>query len=98
MFISPGVDNLRQFYQAYVGESSTPEQMLDYGWQILEDEREFNRRAGLTQADDALPDCMRTDAIGANGDLVFDVKAEIIAQAKQQRVESADLFEGTASA
>jgi aldehyde:ferredoxin oxidoreductase len=79
MFIGPSVDVVRQFYAAYFGADLDSDWIADYGWQILEEEWEFNRRAGFTAKDDDLPDCMKTDAIGANGDLVFSASAETIA-------------------
>lgn len=94
MFISPRADLIRQFYSYFFGEEITPDQLVDAGWQILLDEWEFNERAGMTAADDVLPECMRTDAIGANGDLVFDVGPEIIAQAKTRLVATGDIIRG----
>ena len=47
------------------GEEVTREQIADMGWQCLADEWEFNRRAGFTEADDVLADCMKQDPIGA---------------------------------
>jgi hypothetical protein len=60
------------------------EQIADYGWQCLADEWEFNRRAGFSEADDDLPQCMKEDAIGP-AKLVFDVKREVIADARVRK-------------
>ena len=96
MFIGPTTEIIRQFYTSFFGDEITPDQMVDHGWQILLDEWAFNERAGMTAADDVLPDCMRTDAIGANGDLVFDVSPEVIAQAKTRLVATGDIIRETA--
>lgn len=97
MFISPTVDDIREFYGHYFGEEFSPERIADYGWQILLDEWEFNRRAGLTERDDDLPVCMKEDAIGANGDLVFDASAETIASVYDRMVTADDLCKGVAT-
>ncbi|MCZ6713548.1 MAG: aldehyde ferredoxin oxidoreductase, partial [Deltaproteobacteria bacterium] len=72
-FMTPTLDDIRTFYGTFLGEQVTREQIADLGWQSLQDEWEFNRRAGYTDADDVLPDCMKEDAIGPDK-LVFDVK------------------------
>ena len=91
------VDDIRRFYSAYFGEEFDPQRIADYGWRILEDEWEFNRRAGLEAADDDLPECMKKDAIGPNGDLVFDASPEIIAAVRKRCVSAEELCGGTAT-
>jgi len=90
-FIQPTLDRMRAFYGALYGEEVTREQIHDQGWQCLEDEWEFNRRAGMTDADDTMADCMKEDAIGAVP-TVFDVPTEIIQQAKSRMPAQEDLF------
>ena len=90
-FMTPTLDDIRQFYSALFGEEITREQIADLGWQVLQDEWEFNRRAGFTAADDVLPDCMAQDPIGPTN-AVFDVKPEIIAQAKVRMDAREELF------
>jgi len=97
MFISPTVDDIRQFYTAYFGEEFTPDRIADYGWQILLDEWEFNRRAGHDTRDDDLPKCMKEDGIGPEGDLVFDASAETIASVYERQIGAADLCKGVAT-
>jgi len=97
MFIMPTVDDIRCFYSAYFGEEFDPQRIADYGWRILEDEWEFNRRAGFEAADDDLPECMKKDAIGPNGDLVFDASPEIIAAVRTRCVSAEELCGGTAT-
>jgi aldehyde:ferredoxin oxidoreductase len=97
MFVSPKVDDVRRFFAAYFGEEFDANRIADYGWQILEDEWEFNRRAGFTAADDDLPECMKTDAIGADNDLVFDASAETIAAVFKRCVSAEELCGGIAT-
>jgi aldehyde:ferredoxin oxidoreductase len=83
-FVQPTLDDIRQFYGFMVGREISREEIADQGWQVLLDEWEFNRRAGFTAADDVLPACMKEDAIGP-AKVVFDVPAEIIADAKVRK-------------
>ena len=61
------------------------------GWQCLVDEWEFNRRAGFTEADDRLADCLSEDPVGAVP-TVFDVPVEIIQQVHTRIPAKEDLF------
>jgi aldehyde:ferredoxin oxidoreductase len=90
-FMQPSLDDIRMFYGYLLGEEITREQIADLGWQILQDEWEFNRRAGFTDADDVLPECMKQDPIGPTN-AVFDVKREIVAQAKVRMESREELF------
>jgi aldehyde:ferredoxin oxidoreductase len=90
-FLQPTLDDIRNFYGAFYGEAVSREQVHDIGWQCLADEWEFNRRAGFTDADDRLADCLGQDAIGAVP-TVFDVPAEILRAAKQRMPARDDLF------
>src|SRR3990170_2578707 len=54
-FLQPSLKDIGEFYSLMCGEQVTPRQMAEIGWQCLEDEWEFNRRAGYTDADDDLP-------------------------------------------
>ncbi|MAG31250.1 MAG: aldehyde ferredoxin oxidoreductase [Deltaproteobacteria bacterium] len=80
-FIGPTPDDIRTLYGHMVGRDISRDEIADMGWQTLEDEWEFNRRAGLTAADDVLPTCMQTDAVGPRAE-VFDLPADVIAAAK----------------
>ena len=82
-FLQPSVDEIRQFYTHMYGEEVTREQIADYGWKILQDEWEFNKRAGFTEADDHLPEYMKEEGLGPRN-AVFDVSPEIIAKAKER--------------
>jgi aldehyde:ferredoxin oxidoreductase len=82
-FLQPSLDDIREFYSRFYGEEVTREQIAQVGWECLENEWEFNRRAGLTDEDDDLPACLREEGIGPGGMLKFDVPVEVIRQAKQ---------------
>ena len=66
-------------YGLLYGEEISREQIADSGWQCMQDEWEFNRRAGFDRKDDVMPDCMMQDAIGPQK-VVFDVDPEIVAK------------------
>jgi aldehyde:ferredoxin oxidoreductase len=90
-FIGPSIEQIRGLFAAFEGRDVTPQDMVDYGWQCLADEWEFNRRAGFTTTDDDLPACMKQDPIGP-AKVVFDVAPEIIADAKVRKTELRDDF------
>jgi aldehyde:ferredoxin oxidoreductase len=95
-FLQPTLDDIRAFYTHLYGEEVSREQIADQGWQILQEEWEFNERAGFTAADDVLPACMAEDAIGPAG-VVFDVSAEIIADVKVRKPMREKLFTSRAA-
>jgi aldehyde:ferredoxin oxidoreductase len=84
-FLQPTLDTIREFYGLLYGEEISREQIADLGWQCMQDEWEFNRRAGWKHEDDEMPDCMKQDAIGP-AKVVWDLKSEIV-QAAYQRFE-----------
>ncbi len=90
-FLQPNLDDIRTFYGLLYGDEVSRDQIADMGWQCLEDEWEFNRRAGLTAADDELPDCMKEDAIGPQK-VVFDVSADVVSQAYKRLPAREELF------
>ena len=92
MFLNTGLDDIRTFYGHLYGEDVSREQIVDIGWKTLEDEWEFNRRAGLTEKDDEMPDCMKQDAIGP-AKAVWDVSPDTVKQAQQRRDLGEELFE-----
>ncbi|MCP4007190.1 MAG: aldehyde ferredoxin oxidoreductase [bacterium] len=95
-FLSPTLDQIREYYGHMVGKEVSREEIADQGWQILQDEWDFNQRAGLTEADDVLPQCMKEDAIGP-ANAVFDVSADVIADAKVRKPIREELFATKAS-
>ena len=60
------------------------------GFQILEDEWEFNKRAGWKREDDVMPKCMEDDKIGPQ-EVCFDVPHDIVQKA-YEKVGSKDSF------
>ncbi len=95
-FVTPNLDDIREFYGHFAGEDISREQIHEYGWRVLQDEWEFNRRAGWRDEDDDLPACMKEDAIGP-AKVVFDVKREILVQAKQKLPFGDDMFTSAAT-
>jgi len=95
-FLQPSLDDIRAFYGDLYGEEVSRQQIADLGWQCLQDEWEFNRRAGFTSADDVMADCMQSDAIGPQ-EVVFDVSAEIVSQAYERCELRDELFVAKAS-
>jgi len=90
-FFGPTLDETRQYYGLLYGEEVTREQISAQGWQCLQDEWEFNKRAGFTAADDVMPECMKTDPIGP-AKVVFDVPADVIASAYQRFEAREELY------
>jgi aldehyde:ferredoxin oxidoreductase len=95
-FLQPTLDDIRAFYALLYGEEVSREQIADQGWQCLQDEWEFNRRAGLTDADDLMPECMKQDAIGP-AKVVWDVSPDLVKGAYQRQEPRDELFTKSAS-
>jgi aldehyde:ferredoxin oxidoreductase len=91
-FMMLNLDELRGFYGAFYGEDMTREQIADLGWRVLQDEWDFNRRAGFSPEDDVMPDCMKQDPIGP-AKLVWDVPSEVVARAYERFENSEQLFQ-----
>ncbi len=91
-FLMTNLEELREFYSLFHGEDVTREQLADQGWQCLEDEWEFNRRAGLGPEDDLMPDCMKQDPIGPTK-LVWDLDPELVSQVYKRFEPRQALFE-----
>jgi aldehyde:ferredoxin oxidoreductase len=89
-FLQPTPDDIRTFYGLLYGEEISREQIADMSWRCLTDEWEFNKRAGFTEKDDIMPECMAKDAIGP-AKVVWDVKDELTQQA-YQRLDSSEEF------
>jgi aldehyde:ferredoxin oxidoreductase len=78
-FLMTNLDEIREFYGQFYGEEVTRAQIADLGWQCLEDEWEFNRRAGFGPEDDLMPDCMKQDPIGP-AKLTWDLEPKLVSQ------------------
>ncbi len=83
-FLQPTLDEIRGCYSLYYGEDVSREQIADLAWQCLEDEWEFNRRAGFTDDDDDIAACLREEGIGPDHSLKFNIEKEILAKAKSR--------------
>jgi len=93
-FLQPNVSDIAKYYSLYLGEEVTPQQVVDLGWQCLQDEWAFNDGAGFGPEDDDLPACIREEGIGPNHVMKFDVSREVIEQARKHRFEPSEkLFE-----
>ena len=93
-FQQPSMEEMRQYFNAMYGLSLSPQDIVQYGWQCLEDEWAFNRKAG--QTDDQLPDWMTTEAIPTNG-AVFDVPREEIERVYKLMPFEEDIMSARAS-
>lgn len=91
-FLQPTMDNIREFFGAMAGEEVTRDQIAEIGWECLSNEWEFNKKAGLTEADDDLPTCLREEGVGPGGVMKFDVPREVIQQAKVRAPWREQLF------
>ncbi|MCH2171042.1 aldehyde ferredoxin oxidoreductase [Myxococcota bacterium] len=91
MFLMVNPDVVRNFYSAFTGVEVSREDIYDMGWQCLEDEWEFNRRAGISHENDVMPQCMQTDGVGPQN-AVFDVSADIVAQAYERMGPSEEFW------
>jgi aldehyde:ferredoxin oxidoreductase len=74
-FQQPTIDEIRTLYNAMYGTSLSFEEAADLGWQCMQDEWEFNRRAGFGPEDNDVPDWLRTEAVPSNN-AVFAVTKE----------------------
>jgi aldehyde:ferredoxin oxidoreductase len=95
-FLQPTLDDIRKFYGHLYGEQVSREAISDLAWQVLQDEWEFNRRAGLSDDGDQMPDCIKEDPIGP-AKMVWDVPADLVVQAYQRQGDREKLFTTKAS-
>jgi aldehyde:ferredoxin oxidoreductase len=95
-FLQPTLDAIRGFYGEMYGEEISRKEISDMAWQVLQDEWEFNRRAGFSEHGDQMPDCMKEDAIGP-AKVVWDVAPDLVVQAYQRQGDREELFTMRAS-
>jgi aldehyde:ferredoxin oxidoreductase len=95
-FLQPTLDDIRRFYGHLYGEEVSREAIADIGWRCLEDEWEFNRRAGFTAADDVMPKCMEEDAIGP-AKVKWDVPQTLVPQVYERLAPREELFTARAT-
>jgi aldehyde:ferredoxin oxidoreductase len=96
-FIQPTLDEIRSCYGLFYGEEVSREEIVDFGWQCLEEEWEFNRRAGFTADHDDMAACLREEGIGPDNSLTFNIDKEVTALAKVRFPNSDSLFGKSAS-
>lgn len=75
--IPEGAEGMIETVNGVLGTNWTPDDIAQIGKQILEKEREFNRAAGLTKADDRIPEFMKEEKLPPH-DEIFDVPDEEI--------------------
>lgn len=70
-----GMPTIVEMLNAMYGTSLTVDDVTELGKEVLRAEREFNRRAGFTAADDRLPEFFAEEALPPHN-TVFDVREE----------------------
>jgi aldehyde:ferredoxin oxidoreductase len=95
-FLGTTIEQIAAFYSHYLGEKISREQIADIAWQCMQEEWEFNKRAGFGPADDEMPDCMKQDAIGP-AKFVWDVPQETVKAAYERFEPREELFTTAAS-
>ncbi len=88
-FVQATVNELRGFLEAFFDRPVSGRELIALGWQCLQDEWEFNRRAGFGEADDDLPEFLKREPVGEWG-YVFDVDAAILRQVKAAMLPQAE--------
>ncbi len=73
--VDAGFAGLVDSYAAIMGEEFTVDDVTKFGRKILNLERAFNKAAGMTNADDRLPEFMKTEPLPPHN-VVFDVTDE----------------------
>jgi aldehyde:ferredoxin oxidoreductase len=90
-FLMTSIQEISEFYSHFLGEKVPREQIADIAWQCMQEEWEFNRRAGFGPEDDEMPDTMKEDAIGPEK-AVWDVPQDIVNQAYERFEPREELF------
>lgn len=79
MDIPSGMEALPRMVSAQFGWKFGPDELLEYGKAVLRKERDFNAAAGMTSADDRLPEFFQKEPLPPHN-TVFDVPAEELDQ------------------
>jgi aldehyde:ferredoxin oxidoreductase len=90
-FLMPSIEEMTAWFRHFYGENITREEVADIGWQCMEEEWEFNRRAGFGPEDDEMPDTMKQDAIGP-AKSVWDIPQDVVNQAYTRFEPREELF------
>ncbi len=96
-FISPTLDDMRQYYGILYGIEVSRKEIADQGWECLQDEWNFNKAAGWKDEDNGLSDCLVNEGIGPDHAMKFDVPLEVINQSKVRFPIRDELFAAKAS-
>lgn len=91
-FISPTLDDIREFYGQLYGITVSREEIANQGWECLADEWAFNAKAGWRDEDNGLAPCLVEEGIGPGHAMKFDVPLEIINQSKKRFPIRDELF------
>ena len=90
-FLMTSIEEISEFYSHFLGEKVSREQVADLAWQCMQEEWEFNRRAGFGPEDDEMPETMKKDPIGPEKS-VWDVPQEIVSKAYERFEPREELF------
>jgi aldehyde:ferredoxin oxidoreductase len=90
-FLMPSIQEIGEFYSHFFGEKVPREQIADIAWQCMQEEWEFNRRAGFGPKDDEMPDTMKEDGIGPEN-TVWDIPQEVVNKAYERFEPREELF------
>jgi aldehyde:ferredoxin oxidoreductase len=75
--IASGYEGMIEEVNAVLGTEWTADDIVAYGAEVLKVERKFNEAAGLSKADDRLPEFMYTEKLPPH-DVVFEVQDEAL--------------------
>ncbi|CCH47376.1 aldehyde ferredoxin oxidoreductase family protein [Pseudodesulfovibrio piezophilus] len=78
---SDGVQAMADLVQAYTGNTFTTDDLVNLGIHCMQDEQEFNKRAGFTKMDDKLPRFFETDPLPPHG-VIWDLDEDELQGAK----------------
>jgi aldehyde:ferredoxin oxidoreductase len=90
-FLMTSIQEISDFYSNFHGEKVTREQIADIAWQCMQEEWEFNRRAGFGPEDDEMPDTMKEDPIGPTK-VVWDIPQDVVNKAYERFEARDELF------
>jgi aldehyde:ferredoxin oxidoreductase len=90
-FLMPSIQEISEFYTHYFGEKVAREQIADIAWQCMQEEWEFNRRAGFGPEDDEMPATMKEDGIGPEK-TVWDIPQDVVNKAYERFEPREELF------
>lgn len=85
MFLGPSISETSQFLTPFYGEEVSLETVADIGWECLVDEWAFNEKAGMSDADDVMSECMLEEGIGPEHEMKFDIPTDIVMMAKTRQ-------------